>query len=158
MSDSSFDSVNDELSDDALPSVLRPTPRFDRVRLGKWARAYVASLVPPPFKWARFVSWDTLRRDLIAGVTVLAMMIPQSVAYAQLAGLSARFGFYSAGVPAIVYALLGTSHVASVGPVALSSLLSGVAVAALQLDATADFEAASVALACLIGVLQLASS
>jgi SulP family sulfate permease len=151
----SFDSANDEIDDDALPSVVRPKARFDRAKLAQRAASYAHALLPPPFKWARFVSWDTLRRDLIAGVTVLAMMIPQAVAYAQLAGLSARFGFYSAGVPAIVYALLGTSHVASVGPVALSSLLSGVAVAALKLDTTADFEAASVALACLIGILQL---
>ncbi len=158
-SSSSLDSAKDETEDDALPSVVRSTRsgRFgvDSDALKRVTVAYCTSLIPPPFKWFKFVTWQTLRGDFIAGLTVAAFMIPQAVAYAQLAGLKPAAGFYSSGIPAIVYAWFGTSHVASVGPVALSSLLSGSAVSALKLDNDVDFAAASIALAMLIGILQV---
>jgi high affinity sulfate transporter 1 len=156
-------------AEDAIPAALN-----DRSSLGNggtaaflhshhvdWAHAklfmrhYAASLTPPPFKWWRYVTWHTLRGDVIAALTVFCMLIPQSVAYAQLAGVSAAYGFYSASVPAIVYAFFGTSHCAAIGAVALSSLLTQAAVASLKLSDLSQIEAATVSLSCLIGILQL---
>jgi SulP family sulfate permease len=123
------------------------------------AARYVRAFVPPPVHWLRRYSWLALRSDLLAAVTVTVTLIPQSVAYAQLAGLNARFGFQSAGVAPIVYAMLGTSHVTAIGPLALISVLSANAVTKLGLDPTlqqAAYERASIALACLSGILMLA--
>lgn len=159
--DGSMRSADDEESSDALPSIEKPQRRrVAAAELKEFALNYAKkALIPPPFRWYKFVTLHSLRGDVIAALTIVALLIPQAVAYAQLAGLNARFGFYSSGVPAIVYAFLGTSHCAAVGPVALSSLLSGVAVGTLKSGMaafeTADFESASIALGCLIGILQL---
>ena len=64
----------------------------------------------------------TLRADLIAGTTVALVLIPQSMAYAQLAGLPAYYGLYAAFLPVMVAALWGSSNQLSTGPAALSSL------------------------------------
>jgi SulP family sulfate permease len=159
-SSSSERTAEDETSEEALPSAPRPVSRrIDKATARHFAVQYARSLLPPVFKWYKFVTWSTLRGDVLAGLTIVALLIPQAVAYAQLAGLNARFGFYAAGVPAIVYALLGTSHCAAVGPVALSSLVSGAAVTGLMKSlsntSTDDFESASIALGFLIGILQL---
>ena len=72
-----------------------------------------------------FLGWSrptrqTLRGDLFAGVTVSLLVIPQSLAYAQLAGVPAHYGLYAALIPAVVGGLFGSSAVLSAGPVAFS--------------------------------------
>lgn len=85
-----------------------------------------------------FLKWfpmdgETIRADLIAGVTVALVLIPQSMAYAQLAGLPAYFGLYASFLPVMVAALWGSSKQLGTGPVAVVSLLTATAVgAALQ--------------------------
>jgi SulP family sulfate permease len=80
-----------------------------------------------------FVNWfpmdgETIRADLIAGITVALVLIPQSMAYAQLAGLPAYFGLYASFLPVMVAALWGSSKQLGTGPVAVVSLLTAVAV------------------------------
>ena len=85
-----------------------------------------------------FLAWfpmdgATIRADLVAGITVALVLIPQSMAYAQLAGLPAYFGLYASFLPVMVAALWGSSKQLGTGPVAVVSLLTAVAVgAALQ--------------------------
>lgn len=80
-----------------------------------------------------FVNWfpmdgATIRADLVAGITVALVLIPQSMAYAQLAGLPAYFGLYASFLPVMVAALWGSSKQLGTGPVAVVSLLTAVAV------------------------------
>lgn len=65
----------------------------------------------------------TLKSDLIAGITVSLVAIPQSLAYAQLAGVPAYYGLYAALIPTVIGALFGSSNQLSTGPVAMTSLL-----------------------------------
>merc|ERR1719284_403109 len=80
------------------------------------------SLVPL-LSWVRDLSWSTVRADLIAGLTVGVMVIPQSMSYASIAGLQFKYGMYSACVPTMIYAFFGQSKQLAVGPVAMVSLL-----------------------------------
>lgn len=78
----------------------------------------------PMAKWLRTYDWrSNLVTDVIAGLTVGVMIIPQSMSYAKLAGLPVEFGLYSSLVPIYAYALFGSSRQLAVGPVALVSLL-----------------------------------
>ena len=72
-----------------------------------------------------------VRADLIAGVTVSLVAIPQSLAYAQLAGVPPLYGLYAAFIPAIVGVLFGSSAILSTGPVAMTSLLTAASVGVL---------------------------
>ncbi len=79
-----------------------------------------------------FLAWfpiarATLRADLVAGITVALILVPQSMAYAQLAGLPAHYGLYTAFVPVLVAGLWGSSGQLSTGPVAMVSLLTAAA-------------------------------
>ena len=77
----------------------------------------------PLFDWVRRVTRRTVRADLIAGLTVGVMVIPQSMSYASIAGLPYIYGMYAACTPAMVYAIFGQSRQLAVGPVAMVSLL-----------------------------------
>ena len=77
----------------------------------------------PLLTWTRNVTLKTLRVDMIAGLTVGVMVIPQSMSYANIAGLPYIYGMYAACVPAMVYAIFGQSRQLAVGPVAMVSLL-----------------------------------
>ena len=112
-----------------------------------------------PSAWP-FLSWPRLqgpqiRADLIAGASVAVVAIPQSLAYAQLAGLPPHLGLYAAFVPTIVAALFGSSAQLSTGPVALTSLLTAASLAALAEPGTAPYLMLAVLLALGSGVLQL---
>ena len=77
---------------------------------------------------------SALRNDLVAGLTVGIMLIPQGMAYALIAGLPPIYGMYASLIPIIVYALMGTSRHLSVAPVAMMSLLTAAGVAPLAGD------------------------
>ena len=79
-----------------------------------------------------------LRGDVVAGLSVAIVLIPQGMGYAMLAGLPPIAGLYAALLPPIVYALLGTSRQLAVGPVALDSLLVAVSVGAVATTGSAD--------------------
>ena len=108
-----------------------------------------------------FLRWfpmtrDTLRADLIAGITIALILVPQSMAYAQLAGLPVVYGLYASFVPVIVASLWGSSNQLHTGPVAMLSLMSAAAVISYATPGTADFIEISLMLAMLVGILRLA--
>ena len=81
------------------------------------------------FRFCTFASWfplnkDYLKADLIAGVTVALLLIPQSMAYAELAGLDAHYGLYAAFVPVLLGAMFGSLRQLGTGPVAMTSILT----------------------------------
>ncbi|MFZ2163245.1 MAG: SulP family inorganic anion transporter [Sideroxyarcus sp.] len=108
-----------------------------------------------------FLSWWPLnganvRTDLIAGITVALVLIPQSMAYAQLAGLPAYYGLYAAFLPGIIAAMWGSSAQLATGPVAVASLLTASALAPLAATGSEQFIVLAILLALMVGVIQLA--
>ena len=109
-----------------------------------------------------FLAWPAqwrehgLRGDLVAGVTVALVLIPQALAYAKLAGLPPHIGLYAALVPAVVAALFGSCGQLSTGPVALTSLLVGASILPLAGAAGGDLVGLALLLALLSGLIQLA--
>lgn len=97
-----------------------------------------------------------VRRDVIAGLTVTVVLIPQAMAYGLLAGVEPVYGLYAALVPLLVYTLLASSPHVAVGPTALASLLTLSGLSHLATPNTADFLSLAVVLATLTGLLQLA--
>jgi len=93
--------------------------------------------------------------DLAAGLTVGAMLVPQAMAYAQLAGLPPEVGLYSATIPLVLYALFGTSRQLAVGPVAIVSLLTAAALAPVAEIGTEEYLVAASVLAVMVGVVHL---
>ena len=81
--------------------------------------------------WLRSYQRADLRPDLSAGLTIGAMLVPQGMAYALLAGLPPEIGLYASTLPLLAYALFGTSRQLAVGPVAIVSLLTASALAPL---------------------------
>ena len=96
-----------------------------------------------------------LKRDLFAGITVAALLIPQGMAYALIAGLPPIYGLYAALTPQIIYALLGTSRQLAVGPVAMDSLLVATGLGALSIDDPSQYILMAIFLAFLVGAIQL---
>ena len=101
-------------------------------------------------------SRDALRGDLLAGLTVGVMLIPQGMAYALIAGVPPIYGLYASLAPLILYALLGTSRQLSVAPVAMMSLLTAAGVAPLAGADPERYISLTILLALMVGVIQLA--
>jgi len=108
-----------------------------------------------PFRAWFPMTRETLRADAIAGLTVALILIPQSMAYAQLAGMPAYYGLYAAFLPVIVGALWGSSNQLSTGPVAMVSLLTGSTLAQFASPGTEQFITYAILLAFMAGVMQL---
>ncbi|KAM5546534.1 sulfate transporter 1.3-like, partial [Rosa sericea] len=79
----------------------------------------------PIIRWSRDYNLTKLRGDVIAGLTIASLCIPQDIGYAKLAGLPAENGLYSSFVPPLIYAFMGSSRDIAIGPVAVVSLLLG---------------------------------
>lgn len=110
----------------------------------------------PFLRWRHQLTRDSLRGDLLAGVSVALVMIPQSLAYAQLAGFPAHYGLYAAMLPSLVAALFGSSAQLSTGPVALTGMLTAASIAPFAAPGSEAFIALGVLLALLAGLIQLA--
>ncbi len=110
----------------------------------------------PVLDWGRSYGRDTALSDLVAAAIVTVMLIPQSLAYAMLAGLPPEMGLYASILPLVAYAVFGTSRTLAVGPVAVVSLMTATAIGGLALPGTADHAAAAVALAFLSGLILVA--
>ncbi|MBP1464957.1 sulfate permease [Candidatus Chloroploca sp. M-50] len=109
-----------------------------------------------PFtRWLFNYRREDLPSDLVAGIVTAIMLIPQSMAYAQLAGLPPQIGLYASVVPLIIYALLGTSGQLSVGPVAITSLLVFSGVSTLADPGSARYIQLVLLLALMVGVVKL---
>ncbi|MFT7107962.1 MAG: SulP family sulfate permease [Yoonia sp.] len=110
----------------------------------------------PILDWARRYDRATLTNDLVAAVIVTIMLIPQSLAYALLAGLPPEMGLYASMLPIILYAIFGTSRALAVGPVAVVSLLTVAAVSKIAVPGTSEYIAAAITLAFFSGLILLA--
>lgn len=107
----------------------------------------------PILDWGRHYDRSTLANDLIAAVIVTIMLIPQSLAYALLAGLPPETGIYASIAPILLYAIFGTSRALAVGPVAVVSLMTAAAVGEVAQQGTAGYVTAALTLAFLSGGL-----
>lgn len=110
----------------------------------------------PVLAWARGYDRNILVSDLTAAAIVTIMLIPQSIAYAMLAGLPAEVGLYASVAPLIVYAVFGTSRTLAVGPVAVISLMTLTAASDIAPPGSAQFIAAALVLALMSGLILLA--
>lgn len=108
----------------------------------------------PFFEWFKDYSIGKFRVDLLAGITVALVLIPQSMAYAQLAGLPAYYGLYAAFLPPMIASLFGSSRQLATGPVAVVSLMSAASLEPLATAGSAEFIAYSIALALTVGLFQ----
>lgn len=105
--------------------------------------------------WLLHYRRENLVGDIIAGVVVAVMLIPQSMAYAMLAGLPPKVGLYASIVPLMIYALLGSSRSLAVGPVAMVSLLVASGISQLEPQSTAQYLGMALVLALQVGIIQL---
>lgn len=97
----------------------------------------------------------TLKADAIAGLTVALVLVPQSMAYAQLAGLPAYVGLYASFLPVIIASIFGSSRQLATGPVAIVSLMTAAALEPLAIQNPEGFLAYAAILAFMVGVFQL---
>lgn len=104
-------------SDDPLHS-FKDKSRSRKFVLGMQA-------VFPILEWGKKYNLDKFKGDLIAGLTIASLCIPQDIGYSKLANLSPQYGLYSSFVPPLIYALMGSSRDIAIGPVAVVSLLLG---------------------------------
>lgn len=115
-----------------------------------WKRAFV-----PFLEWAgELRNKDTVRADIIAGITVALVLVPQSMAYAQLAGLPVYYGLYASFLPPMIAAIFGSSRQLATGPVAVVSLMTAAALGPLATTPEA-YLAYALLLAFMVGVFQL---
>lgn len=110
----------------------------------------------PILDWTRNYNGTTLTSDIVAALIVTIMLIPQSIAYAMLAGLPPEVGLYASIAPIIAYAVFGTSKVLAVGPVAVISLMTLTAAGKIAPAGSAEFIAAALILAFLSGSILIA--
>jgi len=110
----------------------------------------------PVLEWGRAYNRETLLSDGVAALIVTIMLIPQSLAYAMLAGLPPEVGLYASVAPLLLYAVFGTSRVLAVGPVAVVSLMTAAAIGQHAVAGTPQYWAVAITLAFLSGLLLLA--
>ena len=101
------------------------------------------------------MSLASARADVMAGIAVAMVLVPQSMAYAQLAGMPPVYGLYASFLPVIVAALWGSSNQLATGPVAVVSLLTAAALMPYAAMGSEEFIAMAIALALLVGLIQL---
>ena len=110
----------------------------------------------PFINWFRNYNLESLRLDVLSGLTVALVLIPQSMAYAQLAGLPAYYGLYASFLPPMTAALFGSSRQLATGPVAVVSLMTSASLAPLATVGSEGYIAYAVLLALMVGLFQLA--
>jgi MFS superfamily sulfate permease-like transporter len=110
----------------------------------------------PFLSWFEKYSFDNFRVDTISGLTVALVLIPQSMAYAQLAGLPAYYGLYASFLPPMIAALFGSSRQLATGPVAIVSLMTSASLEPLATAGSGGYLAYAVLLALMVGAFQFA--
>ncbi|MDR2551150.1 MAG: STAS domain-containing protein [Desulfobulbus sp.] len=110
----------------------------------------------PFLDWFSGYNLALFKADGIAGLTVALVLIPQSMAYAQLAGMPAYYGLYAAFLPPIVAALFGSSRQLATGPVAVVSLMTAASLEPLATAGSEGYIAFAILLSLLVGLFQLA--
>lgn len=109
----------------------------------------------PIFKWGKTYNKEFLRLDIIAGITVGAVIIPEAIAYSSLAGLPPQAGLYAALAALFVYSILGTSNQLSVGPTSALSILVGSTIGTLSIANPSNFWAIASFVGLLVGVFSI---
>ena len=109
----------------------------------------------PFLKWFKGYSISDLRIDALSGLTVALVLIPQSMAYAQLAGLPPYYGLYASFLPPMIAALFGSSRQLATGPVAIVSLMTSASLEPLATTGSPGFISYAILLALMVGVFQL---
>ena len=119
--------------------------------------SHLLRLLPslPILQWGRRYDRDTLVSDLVAALIVTIMLIPQSLAYALLAGLPPEVGLYASVAPLLLYSVFGTSRVLAVGPVAVVSLMTAAAIGEHAVAGSPQYWAVAITLAFLSGAMLL---
>jgi SulP family sulfate permease len=107
----------------------------------------------PLLQWLPQYRKEQAASDLVAAVIVTVMLIPQSLAYALLAGLPAQVGLYASILPLVLYAVFGTSRTLSVGPVAVVALMTAAALAPIAAPGSPEYLAGAVLLAVMSGLM-----
>ncbi|MBZ0162554.1 MAG: sulfate permease [Notoacmeibacter sp.] len=110
----------------------------------------------PILDWGRTYNREAATSDVVAAVIVTIMLIPQSLAYALLAGLPPEMGLYASILPLVAYAIFGTSRALAVGPVAVVSLMTAAAVGKIAASGSPEYITAAITLAFLSGLFLLA--
>jgi MFS superfamily sulfate permease-like transporter len=108
------------------------------------------------FNWPTVYKVDSLKADILAGLTVALVLIPQSMAYAELAGLPPYYGLYASFLPPMVASLFGSSRQLATGPVAVVSLLTSITLEPLATAGSQQYIAYAILLALLVGAFQFA--
>ena len=109
----------------------------------------------PFITWFEGYNSGKFKLDLVAGITVALVLIPQSMAYAKLAGLPAYYGLYAAFLPPMIAALFGSSRQLATGPVAVVSLMTAASLGPLATAGGPEFIAYPIMLSLTVGVFQL---
>ena len=108
----------------------------------------------PILEWLPNYNTSLFKGDLVAGITVGIILIPQGIAYALIAGLPPIYGLYCAIVPQVMYAIFGSSRQVAVGPVAMDSLIVATGVSTLALAGSDSYISIAILLALLVGLIQ----
>ena len=108
----------------------------------------------PFLNWFDNYNFNSLRADFISGLTVALVLVPQSMAYAQLAGLPAYYGLYASFLPPLIASLFGSSRQLATGPVAIVSLMTATTLEPLATAGSEAFIAYAILLALIIGIFQ----
>ncbi len=108
----------------------------------------------PILEWLPNYKKSQLRGDVVAGITVAIVLIPQGIAYALIAGLPPIYGLYAALVPQLMYAVFGSSRQVAIGPVAMDSLIVATGVSTLALIGSESYIAIAILLALMVGTIQ----
>ena len=114
----------------------------------------VLTRVFPVIGWFKDYTLSSLRADFISGLTVALVLVPQSMAYAQLAGLPVHYGLYAAFLPPVVASLFGSSRQLATGPVAVVSLMTATALEPLATAGSEAYIAYAILLALVVGIFQ----
>ena len=121
-----------------------------------YIQKYILKKVFPFKEWiSDLKNPKTLQADLIAGLTVALVLVPQSMAYAQLAGLPPYYGLYASFLPVAIASLFGSSRQLATGPVAVVSLLTAAALEPIASNDPSGYVAYAIMLAFLVGIFQL---
>ncbi|GFP96762.1 sulfate transporter 4.1 chloroplastic [Phtheirospermum japonicum] len=124
--------------------------KMNRMTWTEWIQLFL-----PCYRWISTYKWrEYLQADLMAGMTVGVMLVPQSMSYAKLAGLHPIYGLYSGFVPIFVYAVFGSSRQLAIGPVALTSLLVSNVLSSIVDSSEQLYTELAILLALMVGVLE----
>ena len=110
--------------------------------------------VIPILEWLPKYNTSLFKGDLVAGITVGIILIPQGIAYALIAGLPPIYGLYCALVPQVMYAIFGSSRQVAIGPVAMDSLIVATGVSTLALAGSESYISIAILLALMVGTIQ----